>query len=57
MDRDDSVDPSNWEEYLQMPSLKERGLFAYPTKGDGKESIQFDLHSLLRSRTSCSAPI
>ena len=42
---------------LEMPCLKERGLFALPTEGDGKPNNNTTLHSLLPSGPNCSAPI
>lgn len=42
---------------LEMPCLKERGLFALPTEGDGKPNNHTTLHSLLPSGPNCSAPI
>lgn len=42
---------------LEMPCLKERGLFALPTEGDGKLKPHAGSHSLLPSEPNCSAPI
>lgn len=42
---------------LEMPCLKERGLFALPTEGDGKLIVHIDLYNLLPFQASCSHPI